>query len=91
MGYLWGFTELGVSRKSLYASPVADGQYYLTPPPQKELKREEYHTSTEFSKDVRLAFSNAMEFNLEESQIHEDARTLEVCSLQAAVHRSLEG
>ena len=27
-----------------------------------------------------------MEFNSEESQIHEDAQTLKVCSLQAIIH-----
>ena len=53
---------------------------------QKKLKRKEYHTSTDFSKDVQLVFSNAMEFNSEESQIHEDAQTLKVCFLQAVVH-----
>lgn len=49
------------------------------PFPQKKLKRKEYHTSAEFSKDVQLVFSNAVEFNSEGSQIHEDAQTLKVC------------
>jgi len=44
-----------------------------------------------FSKNVQLVFSNAMGFNPGGSQIHGDTRTLKVCSLQAAVHRSLEG
>jgi hypothetical protein len=46
--------------------------------PQKKLKRKEYHTSSDFSKDVQLVFSNATEFNAEGSQIHEDAQTLKV-------------
>jgi len=71
--------------RSLYAFPVADGQHHLTPSPQKKLKREEYHTSTDFSKDVQLVFSNAIKFNSEKSQIHQDAQTLKVCSPQAAV------
>ena len=47
--------------------------------------------SINVSEDVQLVFSNAMEFNSEESQIHEDAQTLKVCSPQAAVHRPPEG
>ena len=47
--------------------------------------------SINVSEDVQLVFSNAMEFNSEESQIHEDAQTLKVCSPQAAVHLPPEG
>ena len=72
--------DLSVSKTSLYAFPVTKCQLeYLTPSPQKKLKRKEYHTSADFSKDVQLVFSNAMEFNAEGSQIHEDAQTLKVC------------
>ncbi|KAJ7459096.1 RSC complex protein [Mycena galericulata] len=42
----------------------------------KRLKKKEYHNSTEFSDDVELVFSNAMEFNLEHTQIWEDALNL---------------
>jgi len=38
--------------------------------------------SADFSKDVQLVFSNAMEFNSEGSQIHMDAQTLKVRSYQ---------
>jgi len=52
---------------------------------QEKLKREEYHTSTDFStEDVQLVFLNAMEFNSKGSQIHGDAQTLKVCAFQAA-------
>lgn len=77
--------SLNVSRTSLYAYPVADGRPDLTPSPQKKLKRKEYHTSVDFSKDVQLVFSNAMEFNSEGSQIHEDAQTLKVCPSQMII------
>lgn len=72
--------NLNASRTSLYAFPVANGRSQLTPSPQKKLKRKEYHTSAEFSKDVQLVFLNAVEFNSEGSQIHEDAQTLKVRS-----------
>ncbi|OJA19146.1 hypothetical protein AZE42_02162 [Rhizopogon vesiculosus] len=42
----------------------------------KHLKRKEYITSAEFATDTELVFSNALEFNLEHSQIWEDAVTL---------------
>ncbi|KAL4070665.1 RSC complex protein [Scleroderma citrinum] len=42
----------------------------------KRLKRKEYTTSEEFANDVELVFSNALTFNLEHSQIWEDAVTL---------------
>jgi len=45
---------------------------------QKHLKRKEYLSSTEFATDVELVFSNALEFNLEHSQIWEDAIVLRV-------------
>ncbi|KAF9074860.1 Bromodomain-containing protein [Rhodocollybia butyracea] len=43
---------------------------------QKRLKRKEYSTSAEFAADVELVFSNAMDFNMEHTQIWEDALTL---------------
>ena len=55
----------------------------------RRVQRREYHTRTDLSKDIQLVFSNAMGFNSEESQIHEEAQTLKVCSLQAVVHHSL--
>lgn len=42
----------------------------------KRLKRKEYTTSEEFANDVELVFANALTFNLEHSQIWEDAVTL---------------
>jgi len=39
-----------------------------------------------FSKDAQSVFSNAMELSSEGSQIHEDAQTLKVCSLQVVVY-----
>ncbi|KAJ7610806.1 RSC complex protein [Roridomyces roridus] len=42
----------------------------------KRLKRKEYITSTDFADDVELVFSNAMEFNLEHTQIWDDAVNL---------------
>ncbi|KAJ7754944.1 RSC complex protein [Mycena maculata] len=42
----------------------------------KRLKRKDYLSSTEFADDVELVFSNAMDFNLEHTQIWEDALTL---------------
>ena len=74
-----------VSKTSLYAFPVSKGGLNLTPFHQKKLKRKEYHTSGDFSRDVQLVFSNAMEFNAEGSQIYEDAQTLKVCSLKMGV------
>jgi len=70
--------NLNALRTYLYAFPAPNSRVDLIPPPQKKLKRKEYHTSTDFSKDVQLVFSNAMEFNSEQSQIHEDAQTLKV-------------
>ena len=77
--------DLNVSRTYLYVFPVTDIRPYLTLWPQKKLKRKEYHMSAEFSKDVQLVFSNAVEFNSEGSQIHEDAQTLKVCSSHTVV------
>ncbi|KAJ6502667.1 hypothetical protein DFH09DRAFT_297204 [Mycena vulgaris] len=42
----------------------------------KRLKRKEYPTSTDFADDVELVFSNAMAFNLDHTQIWEDALNL---------------
>jgi hypothetical protein len=69
-----------VSKTSSYASRHQTSTFISPPSPQKKLKRKEYHTSAEFFKDVQLVVSNAMEFNSEGSQIHEDAQTLKVCS-----------
>ncbi|KAJ3849456.1 RSC complex protein [Lentinula lateritia] len=43
---------------------------------QKQVKRKEYKTAAEFAADVELVFSNAMTFNMEHTQIWEDALTL---------------
>ncbi|KAJ3511349.1 hypothetical protein NLJ89_g4141 [Agrocybe chaxingu] len=43
---------------------------------QQRIKNKEYHTSAQFAADVELIFSNAMTFNLEHTQIWEDALTL---------------
>lgn len=68
-----------VLKTYLYASFLTSNSNLVSSPsPQKKLKRKEYHTSSDFSKDVQLVFSNAMEFNSEGSQIHEDAQTLKV-------------
>jgi chromatin structure-remodeling complex subunit RSC4 len=76
--------DLSVSRTSLYAFPVQrPTQSHLVP--QKKLKRKEYHTSGDFSRDVQLVFSNAMEFNAEGSQIYGDAQTLKVRSLEVGI------
>ena len=66
-GYLCGIHETPPARNS----------------PQKKLKRKEYNTSTDFSKDVQLVFLNATEFNSEGNQIHGDVQTSKVCSFQA--------
>ncbi|KAJ3909371.1 RSC complex protein [Lentinula edodes] len=43
---------------------------------QKQVKRKEYKSAAEFAADVELVFSNAMTFNMEHTQIWEDALTL---------------
>ncbi|KAJ3772440.1 RSC complex protein, partial [Lentinula raphanica] len=43
---------------------------------QKQVKRKEYKTVSEFAADVELVFSNAMTFNMEHTPIWEDALTL---------------
>ncbi|KAJ4485789.1 RSC complex protein [Lentinula aciculospora] len=43
---------------------------------QKQVKRKEYKSVSDFARDVELVFSNAMAFNLEHTQIWEDASTL---------------
>ncbi|PIL31354.1 hypothetical protein GSI_06052 [Ganoderma sinense ZZ0214-1] len=42
----------------------------------KKLKRKEYHKAIDFTNDVELVFSNALEFNQEHTQIWEDAVAL---------------
>lgn len=82
--------DLNVSRVSLCAFPVFNGRPNLTPSPQKKLKRKEYHTSADFARDVQLVFSNAVEFNSEGSQIHEDAQTLKVRSSWTIIRSGTE-
>ncbi|KAE9398490.1 Bromodomain-containing protein [Gymnopus androsaceus JB14] len=43
---------------------------------QKQVKRKEYHSVSEFAADMELVFSNAMQFNVEHTQIWEDALAL---------------
>ena len=46
---------------------------------QKQVKRKEYESVSDFAADMELVFSNAMQFNVEHTQIWEDALTLRVC------------
>ena len=80
--------DLSVSKTSSYVFLVVTAQLDLTLFHQKKLKRKEYHASIDFSRDVQLVFSNAMEFNSEGSQIHEDAQTLKVCSPPTVISAS---
>ncbi|KAJ3984808.1 RSC complex protein [Lentinula detonsa] len=43
---------------------------------QKQVKQKEYKSAAEFAADVELVFSNALAFNMEHTQIWEDAITL---------------
>lgn len=66
-----------MSRVHLRMSQHSHARLYLLLS-QKRLKRKEYTTCDEFANEVELVFSNALEFNLEHSQIWEDASTLRV-------------
>ena len=60
------FVRVSLCQQSTLSHPFTAGK----------LERREFHRTTDFSKNSQLVFSNAMGFNSEGSQIHEDAQTL---------------
>jgi len=80
-GYCKVIKNLSFSRTTLYAFPFPSGQPYLTPSPRKKLNGRNALRAPTF----QLILSNAMGFDSEEIQIHEDAQALKACSLQAVV------
>jgi len=81
-GYCKVIKNLSVSGTPLYAFSFPNGQHYLTPSPQRKLNGRNALRAPTF----QLVFSNAVEFNSEESRIREDAQALKVCSLRAVLY-----
>jgi len=57
----------------------------------EKLKRKEYHTGADFSKDFQLVFSNAMEFKLKKKSDPRRRADFEGMLFSSGRSRSLEG